>query len=308
MAELIALPLLALIVGAAWILGLRWLGMYADPALLAWRRLARLRGLEDRRGIGERIGARLPLLRRLQSESDLGRLLAIAGRGDTPTAWLLRSLAGAGLVLVAWLGLDELILVAEHQPGPPPALGLLVAGGVATAGYLHLRNQAQGRQRRLGRALADSLPHLAVMTYHHRLPISEALLVFARCQRDPGLHRFLSEGEWHRLADEVVDPLHPAAAVTATAAVYERIGRAYGIPMFVSLGAALQMVNERGLNSQQVLTRLARDTLEDRAAQARVVAAQTKTLIVVPMGLMIIPILVLLGAPILSGLTGLFAR
>ncbi|MBO0685733.1 MAG: type II secretion system F family protein, partial [Candidatus Dormibacteraeota bacterium] len=94
----------------------------------------------------------------------------------------------------------------------------------------------------------------------------------------------------------------------ATAAMYERIGRAYGIPMFVSLGAALQMVNERGLNSQQVLTRLARDTLEDRAAEARVVAAQTKTLIVVPMGLMIIPILVLLGAPILSGLTGLFAR
>lgn len=306
MAELIALPLLALIAGAAWILGLRWLGMYADPALLAWRRLARLRGLEDRRGFGERLGARLPLLRRMQSETDVGRLLAIAGRGDTPTAWLLRNLAGAGFVLVAWLGLDELILVTEHQPGPPPALGLLVAGGLAAAGYLHLRNQAQGRQRRLGRALADSLPHLAVMTYHHRLPVSEALLIFARCQRDPSLHRFLSEGEWHRLAGHMVDPQR--AAVPATAAMYERIGRAYGIPMFVSLGAALQMVNERGLNSQQVLTRLARDTLEDRAAEARVVAAQTKTLIVVPMGLMIIPILVLLGAPILSGLTGLFAR
>ena len=78
--------------------------------------------------------------------------------------------------------------------------------------------------------------------------------------------------------------------------------------MFMALGSALSMVNERGLNSQQVLTRLARDTLNDRAAEARVTAAQTKTLVVVPMGLMIIPILVLIGAPIVTNLAALFAK
>src|SRR5205807_9509937 len=166
-------------------------------------------------------------------------------------------------------------------------------------------------------AVADLLPHLAVMTYHPRLPVSEALLVFARCQRDPSLGHFLSEGTWHRLADQEVDPaeairpelLDPAASgPPATAALYERIGRAYRIPMFMALGSALSMVNERGLNSQQVLTRLARDTLNDGAAEARVTAAQTKTLVVVPMGLMIIPILVLIGAPIVTNLAALFAK
>jgi len=311
----IILPLLALLAGAGWILGLRWLGMYSDPAVLAWRRLARLRGLDRRRPLGERLGDRLPLLRRLQAETDVGGLLAIAGRNETPTVWLLRTLTYAGGVLVGWLALDELILVTQHQPGPPPALGLLVSGGVAALSYVHLRNRALARQRHLGRAIADSLPHLAVMTYHHRLPVSEALLIFARCQQDPGLYVFLSEGSWHRLADQLADPAEALASETlgaagppATAALYERIGLAYRVPMFVALGSALNMINERGLNSQQVLTRLARDTLNDRAAEARVAAAQTKTLIVVPMGLMIIPILVLIGAPIVTNLATLFAR
>jgi hypothetical protein len=305
-------------VGAGWIAGLRWLGMYSDPAVLAWRRLARLRGLDRRRPLGDRLSDRLPVVRRLQAETDVGRLLAIAGRDETPTVWLLRTLTSAGVLLVGWLALDEMILVTAHEPGPPPALGLLVAGGIAGLSYVHLRSQAVARQRLLGRAVADSLPHLAVMTYHHRLPVSEALLVFARCQRDPSLYRFLSEGSWHRLADHGIDPsgvTTPESPGTAampgppgTAALYERIGRAYEVPMFLALGSALNMVNERGLNGQQVLTRLASDTLKDRAAEARVTAAQTKTLIVVPMGLMIIPILVLIGAPIVSNLATLFAR
>src|SRR5439155_23386250 len=90
--EVILLPLLALLVGAAWILGLRWLGMYSDPAVLAWRRLARLRGLDRRRPLGERLGDRLPLLLRLQAETDVGRPLAIAGREETPTVRLLGAL------------------------------------------------------------------------------------------------------------------------------------------------------------------------------------------------------------------------
>jgi hypothetical protein len=318
LADLLLLPLLALLVGAGWVVGLRWLGMYSDPAVLAWRRLARLRGLDRRRPLGDRLGGRLPVLRRLQAETDVGRLLAIAGRDETPTVWLLRTLTYAGALLVGWLALDEVILVTEHEPGPPPALGLLVAGGIAALSYVHLRNQAVARQRLLGRAIADSLPHLAVMTYHHRLPVSEALLVFARCQQDPSLYRFLSEGLWHRLADQEIDPAGvvtpgtPGAAAThgppATAALYERIGRIYQVPMFLALGSALNMVNERGLSGQQVLTRLASDTLNDRAAEARVTAAQTKTLIVVPMGLMIIPILVLIGAPVVTNLATLFAR
>jgi hypothetical protein len=37
-------------------------------------------------------------------------------------------------------------------------------------------------------------------------------------------------------------------------------------------------------------------------------ASQAKTLIVIPMGLMIVPILLLIGAPLLAALSGIFAH
>jgi hypothetical protein len=104
--------------------------------------------------------------------------------------------------------------------------------------------------------------------------------------------------------------LVPGQAVLAgsTALAYERIGQAYGVPMFSALGSAVRRVTERGLSSQDVYTGLARATFAQRLAEARVSAAQAKTLIVVPMGLMIIPVLVLIGAPLVASLGGIFAR
>ena len=68
--------ILALLVGVAWIAGLRWLGMYSDPAVLAWRRLARLRGLDRRRPMGERLGDRVPVLLRGEVEHSFTKGLA----------------------------------------------------------------------------------------------------------------------------------------------------------------------------------------------------------------------------------------
>jgi hypothetical protein len=78
--------------------------------------------------------------------------------------------------------------------------------------------------------------------------------------------------------------------------------------MLLSLGGAVRRVTERGLNSQEVLTGLARATYSERLVQARVAAAQAKTLIVVPMGLMIVPVLILIGAPLVASLAGVFGR
>jgi hypothetical protein len=78
--------------------------------------------------------------------------------------------------------------------------------------------------------------------------------------------------------------------------------------MFSALGSAVRRVTERGLSSQDVYTGLARATFAQRLAEARVGSAQAKTLIVVPMGLMIIPVLVLIGAPLVASLGGIFAR
>lgn len=306
-ADALLLPLLALAAGLLWLVALRHLGLLADPAVLAWRRLARLRGLSHRPSLGERLGRRLPMLQRLQAETDVGRLLKVAGRADTPAGWLLRTAGLAAAVMTVFFLADQLTLATEHRPGAPPALGLLGAGAGAGLAYSRLRSAAAARRRRLALAVADALPHLAVMTYHHRLPVSEALLIFARCQRDRSLHDLLHDGGLsHPLGTELLE--RQPSGLPATATLYEQAGRTLGVPTLSALGAALRLINERGLSSQEVLTRLARDMLAERAAEARVAAAQTRTLIVVPVGLMIIPVLLLVAAPVAASLGRLFAR
>jgi hypothetical protein len=295
--------LIAAVVGGAWVLVLAYLGLYTHPAVRNWQRLARLRGLADRRPLGDRLGDRLPLLRRAQEETDVGRLLAIAARPENPTGWLLRTASYSGLTLAAILSLDALVALVGGQPPLSPAAGLAIAAGMALLAYARLRAQAAERQRALGLAVADSLPHLAVMTFHHRVPVSEALLIFARCQRDPALHRLLSGDAWRTLVER-----EPAESSRSTALEYERIGQAYGVPMFSALGSAVRRVTERGLASQDVYTGLARSSYGERLAAARVAAAQAKTLIVIPMGLMIVPVLVLIGAPLVASLGGIFSR
>lgn len=282
------LPLLAALAGLAW-LGTLWsLGLYTDPAVRSWRRLARLRGLEPR-PLGEQLGERLPLLRRLQNAADLGRLLAQAGHHRSPGTWLLRTAAQAGVALTAMLLLDEASLLASGRLFPlllAPAL----AAGVVVLAYARLQRQAAEHRQRLELAVTDALPHLAVLTHHHRLPPGEALLLLARCQADRTLQRL------------VVD-----APAPSTAAALEALGPIFGVPAFSALATAVRRVTEHGLASSDVYVGLARTTYAARLARARVAAAQARTLIVIPMGLMTVPVLVLIGGPLVASLAGTFA-
>jgi hypothetical protein len=307
----LTLVAIAALCGAVWVLGLWYLGLYTHPAVRSWQRLARLRGLADRRPWGERLGTRLPLLRRAQEETDIERLLAIAGRDEGAAAWLLRVAFQAGLALVTVLLLDELALLVGQRPALPPGVGLHAATCVVSLAYLRLRRQARDRRQALSSAISDSLPHLAVMTFHHRVPVSEALLIFARCHRDRVLYELLSSEVGTRSHDEPVglhSPPVPSMQPRSTALMYEQIGLAYGVPMFTALGSAVRRVTERGLTGRDVYTGLARTTFGERLAEARVTAAQTKTLIVIPMGLMIIPVLVLIWAPLVASVAGIFGR
>ncbi len=303
------LAALAALIGTLWVAALWHLGITTHPAVLSWRRLARLRGLADRRPLGERLGDRLPPLRRLRDETDVDRLLVIAGRNETTGGWVLRTAGAAGVALAGMLGLDELALVAGSGSGFPPALALVLAAGVALLAYARLRRQASDRRDALDRAVADSLPQLAAMTIHHRLPTGEALLLLARCQRDPALREVLGRDPGGHARPGAAGPEFPGALTAwSTAHTYELIGIAYDVPAFTALGAAVRRVTERGLSAQDVYTGLARATYAQRLAEARVAAAQAKTLIVIPMGLMIVPVLVLIGAPLVASLAGIFAQ
>ncbi|HZU15531.1 MAG TPA: hypothetical protein VFD01_02845 [Candidatus Dormibacteraeota bacterium] len=301
------LAALAALAGTLWVVALWRLGVTTHPAVLSWQRLARLRGLAGRRSLGERLGERLPPLRRLRRETDVDRLLTIAGRADTAGGWMLHTAGTAGVALAGMLGLDELALLSGSGSGFPPALALALAAGVALLAYARLRRQASERREALNRAVADSLPQLAAMTVHHRLPAGEALLLLARCQHDPALRETLDRapgGARPTAASELPAPL----ATWSTAHTCDVIGRVYEVPSFIALGAAIRRVTERGLSAQDVYTGLARATYAQRLAEARVAAAQAKTLIVIPMGLMIVPVLVLIGAPLVASLAGIFAR
>jgi hypothetical protein len=310
----IVLIALASAVGLGWVAALWYLRVTAPPAVLNWERLARLRGLSERPPLGERLGqrlgARVPLLAGLQAETDVGRLLAIAGRRSSWGAWMLKTGAQSAITFAALLLVDELTLLADGELAYPPILCLAGAALVAVYAYLRVRSRARARQQRLEQAVADALPHLAVLTYHHRLPVSEALLVFARCQRDKSLQRLLVDATWQELP-AALPPLPgraDAGRPESSALLYERIGEALGVPMFTALGGAVRRVTERGLSSQEVLTRLAYSTYSERLVQARVSAAQAKTLIVIPMGLMIVPVLLLIGAPLVATLSGIFGQ
>jgi hypothetical protein len=312
----LALAALAAAAGIGWVAALWYLRITAHPALLSWERLARLRGLAEQQPLGDRLGnrlaARLPLIRGLQGEADLGRLLAIAGESTTLSAWLLRTAGLSAATLAGLLVLDELTLLANGELALAP--GICVAAGalVSVLAYVRLRRRARSRQQKLGQAVGDALPHLAVMTYHHRVPVSEALIIFARCQRDRSLHQLLVDASWEDVpvAAAETGSLHPAepGRHESTAFIYERMGQALGVPMFAALGSAVRRVSERGLSSQEVLTRLAYATYTERLVQARVAAAQAKTLIVIPMGLMIVPVLLLIGAPLAASLAGIFGQ
>jgi hypothetical protein len=305
---------LAAAAGIAWVAALWYLRVTVDPALLSWERLTRLRGLSERAPLGDRLvsrlGARLPLLRNLQAEADVSRLLAIAGEPPSAGAWLFRTSALTAGTLTALLLIDEMTLLSSGRLAFAPGFCLGAAALVGAYSYVRLRARARSRQQRLGQAVGDSLPHLAVMTYHHRVPVSEALVIFARCQRDGSLHRHLLDTSWEDvpLARSASQVPQEAGRHESTALIYERMGQALGVPMFAALGSAVRRVSERGLSSQEVLTRLAYATYSERLAQARVAAAQAKTLIVIPMGLMIVPVLLLIGAPLAASLSGIFAR
>jgi Type II secretion system (T2SS), protein F len=293
----------AALLGILWIVGLWYLGAYTPPAVHAWNRLARLRGLSVERNWGQLLGGRLPLLRRLQAETDIGTMLFIAGRRETTTAWFLRTGFIAGFGCAALLLLDEVGRITQGSLSYPPGVALLFGVIWAIYQYIRLRGQAQARQRVLNRAISDSLVHLAAMTFHQRLPASEALLIFSRCQTDGELQRVLNRPE-ARLGGQ------PGGAPPAegTAAIYARLGTMYNVPMFHSLAAAMRRVTERGLSSRDVFTQLAGTTYGDQLAEARVQAAQTKTLIVVPMALMVFPLLLLIGAPLAASISSLFGR
>jgi hypothetical protein len=307
--SLLTLP--ALILGAAALLGfVLWrAGALTPPPVAAWNRVGRNHGLVDERPLTERLGQRAPFVRRFDEAANIPRLLAIAGRTESATAWILRTVSLSLLVTVAGFAL-ELLGYATSNVLPFPLIYCVALGGIAFAiGYLLLRISAQRRQVALQDGLSGALTELAILTYNHQMSIDNALDLLARAQVDGVLWGLMKEEDWRRLVVLDASRLLPfrEQPFTSVASLYEKIGQAYGVPMFSLLGSTMRRMDDKGLAPRAVLTNLARAVGANALAEMHVRSEQSKFRQAVPIGLMIVPLMLLLGYPAWVSLSRAFS-
>ena len=125
------------------------------------------------------------------------------------------------------------------------------------------------------------------MTDSHGLQLDDAVKVMSRCARDDALQELLDRGGFKRLAGN---------AYRSTAEKYRLIGDAYGIREFVDVADAAAATNV-GVPDRVAYTRLALTVYQERLADARVQAARARILITLPIAGMLVPLLLLIGAP-----------
>jgi len=297
--SLLLLPALIVLAGGAVGLALWRLGALTSPSAVAWDRVGRNHGLIDDRPLTERLGQRAPFVRRFHDGANIPRLLAIAGRTESATAWVLGNLALALLVLLAGLAVDLVVLATRRHLPLPIVYCVLLAGATFLVGYLLLRIAAKNRQAHLQEGLSGALTEMAILTYTRQMSIDQSLDMLARAQSDGALAELMRDESWRRLVVLDTSPLMPnrERPFTSAATIYERIGHSYGVPMFTLLGASMRRIEDKGMSPRTVLTNLARSVSATHLAEMQVRTEQSKFRQAIPIGLMIVPLLLLIGYP-----------
>jgi len=284
--------LLTIAVVALWALGLARLGFLTGADVRAWRRLAVLRGYSRPQTRLERAAGRSPVLRRLQEELDLRRLLAVADRDETDTAFLARTVFLALLAMTVTLVVDTGTRLGAGDFIVSPWIAALIAMLVVLLRFSALRAAARRRRENADRTLGDMMMLVAIMTDGRGLQVEDAVRILARCVRSSDL-RSLVEGGWRRLI-----PSQPRS----TADLYRAIGTEYRLMQFTLVSDALSTTNV-GVAERDTYTRVAQAVYQQRLTEARMRAARARILVTLPVAGMLVPLLLLLGAPTFQSIT-----
>ena len=289
------IPYMAAAVAASicWAVLLAYLDVFTPDDVKAWRKLAAMRGYAAPRGRLEKVAGQAPLIRRLQEELDLARLLGIAARDETPLGFLLQCFfAGlAGAAGAVFLFLVGRILSGDWPLPPITAIGFGFV--VFLIKLTRLRGSARKRQERAGRALGDMLMLVAIMTDGRGLQLEDSVRILSHCIDHRDLEAIVDRRGWQRLVRQ---------PYRNTIELYQMIAEAYGIPMFAQLADAAANANV-GFSERDTFTRLAKSVYAQRLAEARMKAARAKILVTIPVAGMLIPLLLLLGAPTFASIT-----
>src|SRR5579859_3956830 len=276
MPELFIWPLVIAASGSACLLGLWRVGVLAPPAVTSWNRIGRHHKLVDPRPLPERWGDQVPLLKVVYREANVPRLLAIAGRRESGTAWATRTIGLSLGAAVAALMVDWALGRSTALPAPP-GLALLPIVIGPMLGYLALRRTARRRQEQLQIALSQSLSELAILTFNGQTTIDAALRLVARAHLDGTLHGLLKDDGWRQLTEAGGDAQSRAGrALISTPTIYEGIGQSYDVPMFILLASGMRRINDKGMPARRMLTSLARTVGEARLAEMAVRTEQAR--------------------------------
>jgi hypothetical protein len=287
MADALPYAAVAVLVIGAWASGVAMLDLFVAADARAWQRMTRLRGFATRGSVLERVARRAPMLRRLQRELDLERLLAQANSDDTPTSFLART---GAVSLMIFAGLLAVIAAGRAVTGSWPAapwLAFALGAAVVPAKLFDLRRKVRRTHERTARILGDSLMAVAVMTDTRGLQLDDAMRIMSRCAWDCSLQTLVDRGGFKRLTH---------GSYRSTAEKYQLIGEAYRIREFNQVADAIATTNV-GVSEREAYTRLALSIYQERLADARVRAARARILITLPIAGMLIPLLMLIGAP-----------
>ncbi|HYA00231.1 MAG TPA: hypothetical protein VEK76_07745 [Candidatus Binatia bacterium] len=291
--ELLPYVLATLMVVGVWALGLARLDVFTGADVRAWKRLAGMRGFASPAGRLERVAAKLPPLRRLQEELDLHRLLAVAGWAESPLGFLLRSLLISLLAGALFFGLLLLSLVQNGSWAIPPGTALLVGAMVFLIQLLMLRRQAEVRRTQAGRALGDMMMLVAILTDGRGLQLEDAVRLLSRCVESRSLAEIADLRGWQRLVHQPHQ---------TTIELYRLIAAEYRIPLFAVVADAAANANV-GFSEREIYSRVAASVYADRLAESRFRAARAKTLVTIPVAGMLLPLLVLIGAPVFAAIS-----
>lgn len=292
--RIVPFALIALLTVGVWALGLARLDVFTPDDARAWRRLAALRGYATPASRLERAAARVPLLRRLQDELELHRQLAIAGWSETPSGFLLRAFFVSLCAAAVFLLLLGVGLLEDGVWPLPPAVALLVAVLAFALNISWLRASARRRQEQAGRALGDMMMLVAIMTDGRGLQLDDAVRILSRCVDHQSLQSIVDGRGWQRLVREPHQ---------TTIELYRLIAVRYGIPLFGVVADAAANANV-GMGERETYARVASSAYQHRLAEARFRAARAKTLVTIPVAMMLIPLLLLIGAPIFATISG----
>lgn len=275
-----------------WVAGLARLGLLTSPDVRAWRRLAALRGYARPPGRLERAAGRSALIRHLREELDLRRLLAEADRAETEAGFIGRVAGLALLTFAVVLVVDTSLRVGGGDFAVPPWTALLLAVCATLLAFARLRSGARRRRERADRALGDMMMLVAILTHGRGLQLEDAVRMLSRCATTPDL-RTLIDGGWQRLV---------TTRPRSTAELYRAIAEQFRVPSFALVADAVATTNI-GVSERLTYTRLAQTVYQQRLADARMRAARARILVTLPVAGMLIPLLLLLGAPTFSSLT-----